>query len=192
MSQNTDLIKYLNLLSKIVTNSDLSLINKLFNDLKNLFKTEGRLFLAGNGGSAAISNHAEIDISRLTYENNKIETISLVSNIARVTANSNDFGYDNVFTEAISNYKPNKKDLVLIFSSSGKSKNIVNLIKYCNNLDLNTYSLLGFDGGDVKEVSSNSIVFSSDKGYYGPIEDLHMMIIHLFSHTIKEDIKEIV
>ena len=191
MNSNYNLIQYLDLLKDITKESDLSLINNLFDDIKKLFNTNGRLFLAGNGGSAAISNHAEVDISKLSKNNNQIQTISLVSNIAKITAHGNDFGYENIFTQAITNYKPNKEDLVLIFSSSGKSQNIINLIKYCNNFNIKIYSLLGFDGGDVKNICSNSIVFSSSLGYYGPVEDLHMIIIHLFSHMIKEDIEEI-
>ena len=191
MDQNNYLIKYLNLIEKIVSNSNLSLIDDLYSDLKKLFHSRGRLFLAGNGGSSAIANHAEVDFSRLSYEELNIETISLVSNIAKITANANDYGYDKILTEAISYHNPNKEDLVLMFSSSGNSQNIINLVTYCNKRSINAYPLLGFDGGEVEKICDNSIVFSSEKGYYGPIEDLHMIIVHLFAHIIKGDIQEL-
>tara|TARA_B110000003_G_C16654660_1_gene535958 strand:+ start:5957 stop:6535 length:579 start_codon:yes stop_codon:yes gene_type:complete len=191
VNKNNYLIKYLNLINKIVSDSDLSLIENLYSDLNKLFHSNGRLFLAGNGGSSAISNHAEIDFSRLSYDGRNIETISLVSNIAKLTANANDSGYDNIFTEAILNHNPNENDLVLIFSSSGNSQNILNLVSYCNKKNITIYPLLGFDGGEVEKISNNAIVFKSEKGYYGPIEDLHMVIVHLFAHIIKGDIQEL-
>ena len=178
-------------MQKIVGDSNLSLIDGLYSDLKNLFHSKGRLFLAGNGGSSTIANHAEIDFSRLRYEELNIETISLVSNIAKITANANDYGYDNILTEAISYHNLNKDDLVLMFSSSGNSQNIINLVTYCKKRSINIYPLLGFDGGEVEKICDNSIVFKSEKGYYGPIEDLHMIIVHLFAHIIKDDIEEL-
>ena len=178
-------------MQKIVGDSNLSLIDGLYSDLKNLFHSKGRLFLAGNGGSSTIANHAEIDFSRLRYEELNIETISLVSNIAKITANANDYGYDNILTEAISYHNLNKDDLVLMFSSSGNSQNIINLVTYCKKRSINIYPLLGFDGGEVAKICDNSIVFKSEKGYYGPIEDLHMIIVHLFGHIIKDDIEEL-
>ena len=191
MDRNNYLIKYLNLIEKIVSDSNLSSIDGLYSDLKNLFHSKGRLFLAGNGGSSAIANHAEVDFSRLSYVGQNIETISLVSNIAKITANANDHGYDNILTEAISYHNPNQDDLVLMFSSSGNSQNIINLVTYCKKRGINAYPLLGFDGGEVKKICDNSIVFRSEKGYYGPIEDLHMIIVHLFAHIIKGDIQEL-
>jgi D-sedoheptulose 7-phosphate isomerase len=192
VNQNNYLVKYLNLIQKIVNDSNLSLVESLFSDLKKLFYSKGRLFLAGNGGSSAISNHAEVDFARLRYEGLNIETISLVSNTAKITADANDYGYDNTLTKAITYHNPNKDDLVLIFSSSGNSQNIINLVNHCNKSGVNTYSLLGFDGGEVEEICDNSIVLRSEKGYYGPIEDLHMIIVHLFAHVIKSDIQELV
>ena len=111
--------------------------------------------------------------------------------IKEITANANDYGYENILTEAISYHNPNKDDLVLIFSSSGNSQNIINLVTYCNKRSINVYPLLGFDGGEVVKICDNSIVLSSEKGYYGPIEDLHMIIVHLFAHIIKDDIQEL-
>lgn len=191
MDWNNYLIKYLNLIEKIVSDSNLSSIDGLYSDLKNLFHSKGRLFLAGNGGSSAIANHAEVDFSRLSYVGQNIETISLVSNIAKITANANDHGYDNILTEAISYHNPNQDDSVLMFSSSGNSQNIINLVTYCKKRGINAYPLLGFDGGEVKKICDNSIVFRFEKGYYGPIEDLHMIIVHLFAHIIKGDIQEL-
>jgi phosphoheptose isomerase len=57
--------------------------------------------------------------------------------------------------------------------------------------ELKLYSLLGFDGGEIKNITKYPILAKSKNDYYGPIEDLHMMIFHLFSHLIKNDVEEI-
>lgn len=175
-----------------MSDSDLSLISNLYTDINKLFQNDGRIFLAGNGGSSAIANHAEIDLSKIEKSNTRVNAISLVSNMAKITAYANDDGYENIFTKNIKAYKPNKKDLVITFSSSGNSENIINLLSFCKRENLNYYALLGFDGGKVKEQFDNNITFKSTEGYYGPIEDLHMMVIHMVTHMFKKDIIEII
>ena len=191
MTTNIKFDNYLNLLQKIMSNSDLSLISNLYADINKLFQNDGRIFLAGNGGSSAIANHAEIDLSKIEKSNTRVNAISLVSNMAKITAYANDDGYENIFTNNIEAYKPNKKDLVVTFSSSGNSENIINLLSFCKRENINYYALLGFDGGKVKNQFDNNITFNSTEGYYGPIEDLHMMVIHMVAHMLKEDIREI-
>jgi D-sedoheptulose 7-phosphate isomerase len=191
VNQINTLINYLNLLNKIISDSDLTELENLFHELKTLFDVEGKLFLAGNGGSAAISNHADTDLSKLVHNDKRLQVINLVGNISKITAYANDEGYENVFSNVIQNYSPTDKDVVLAFSSSGNSDNIINLINYCNSNNIKIFCLLGFDGGKAKEICSNSITFNSSKKYYGPIEDLHMIIIHLFSHIIKNDLQEL-
>ena len=89
------------------------------------------------------------------------------------------------------NFYINNKDIIITISSSGNSKNIINLIEYATKNKAKSYSLLGFDGGSAKNTEGNFIVFNSKNGYYGPIEDIHMMLFHYFAHTIKKDISEL-
>ena len=91
-------------------------------------KSEGRLFFAGNGASAAFSNHMALDWSK----NGKIKSISL-SDSALISALSNDIGYKFIFSKFLEIYNFNENDLVIVISSSGNSENIINLIEYCKN-----------------------------------------------------------
>lgn len=182
---------YIDLISNIVKDSNLEHLDLFFQEMKNCFDTEGRIFLAGNGGSAAIANHAVTDLSKLEKSGKYLTPISLASNIPQITANSNDDGYENFFVLGIKNFYINEKDLVVSISSSGNSKNILNLINYSNEKKAKTFSLLGFDGGKAKPISKFPILLDSKKGYYGPVEDIHMMIFHYFAHIIKKDIGEI-
>ena len=76
-------------------------------------------------------------------------------------------------------------------SSSGNSKNIINLIDYCNQNNIPTFALLGFDGGKAKSIADEALVLNAPNNYYGPVEDLHMMIFHIYSHITKNDIKQL-
>lgn len=191
MINNNLLTKYLNLISSIAFESTLDNLENIFNRIASHFNNNGRLFIAGNGGSAAISLHAATDLAKLTKNSNTINVISLNTNIPLITAYSNDDNYDNVFVNILKNYKPTEDDSLITISSSGNSKNIINLISYCNKLGTYTASLNGFDGGEASKISKYPIVFSSRQDYYGPIEDLHMMLFHLFAHTVKNDIEEL-
>ena len=191
MINNNLLTKYLNLISEIANDSNLANLDDIFNRIASHFETKGRLFIAGNGGSSAISLHAATDLAKLTKDSNRINVISLNTNIPLITAYSNDENYDNVFVNILKNYEPTNEDTLVTISSSGNSKNIVNLISFCNEEKVYTCSLNGFDGGEASQISNSSIVFESKQGYYGPVEDLHMMLFHLFAHSIREDIEEI-
>lgn len=182
---------YIDLVKHIITYSNLEHLDLFFEEIENCFDSGGRIFIAGNGGSAAIANHAVADLSKLEKRGKYLTPISLASNIPQITANSNDGGYENFFVLGIKNFYINEKDLVVSISSSGNSKNILNLIDYSNEKKAKTFSLLGFDGGEAKSISQFPILLDSKKGYYGPVEDIHMIIFHLFAHIIKKDISEI-
>ena len=182
---------YIELISNIFQESESENLSTLFEHLESCFDNEGRIFLAGNGGSAAIANHAATDLSKLSRNNDLLNPISLVTNVSQITAHSNDDGYENLFVLTAKNYKLNPHDVVIAISSSGNSKNIINLIKYSKKMGSKTFALLGFDGGEAKEVADFPILINSKNKYYGPVEDIHMMIFHLFTHKIKADINEL-
>ncbi len=191
MDLKNNFIKYVNLINSITNDTDFKVVEELFKEMTNCFESRGRIFLAGNGGSAAIANHASADLAKLSKNGNYLNVISLTTNIPQLTANSNDDGYENALTLNLRNFYINNKDIIITISSSGNSKNIINLIEYATKNKAKSYSLLGFDGGSAKNTEGNFIVFNSKNGYYGPIEDIHMMLFHYFAHTIKKDISEL-
>ena len=191
MNYSKLLINYNNLISSLIGKSDISNIETLYQAFDKRFLSNGRVFFAGNGGSAAIASHASTDLSKISKSKNKLSTICLNENISLLTATANDFGYENIFTEIIKNFKINDSDMLVTISSSGNSKNINNLIDYFNNNNIDTFSLTGFDGGVSKKNSKFNIHINSPKNYYGPIEDIHMMLFHIYVHLIKQDIEEI-
>lgn len=181
-------IKLIVSISELVNYKNLEI---LYDSLYRAFFNDSRIFLAGNGGSSAIANHAVTDLNKLYIEDNHLSAISLNVNTPSLTAIGNDEGFSKVFVEQLKNFKPQKNDILIAISSSGNSENILELIKYFDKKNLKNFALLGFDGGKALGLSEYPILVKSKKKYFGPVEDIHMMIFHYFSHVLKNDIKEL-
>ena len=115
------------------------------------------IYLAGNGGSAAICNHWLTDFMKGVNEdtNSRVSATSLVSDTSLMTAIANDFSYDEVFSKQLeyryANSSPNS--LVVAVSSSGNSKNVISLVEKANELGIPSLSLTGFSGGVLRKIS---------------------------------------
>ena len=147
-----------------------SLINKT-NAIK---KSNGRLFFVGNGASAAFANHMALDWSK----NGLIKSYSL-SDSALLTALSNDLSYEDAFTKYLEMYEFNSNDLVVTISSSGNSKNIVNVIKYCNEKKIQTVGFSGLNNNNLTQKLSNFSIYVPCKTY-GFAECIHQFFLHLW------------
>ena len=151
-------------------------LDNKFKFLKNGIK----ILVCGNGGSAAISNHFACDHQKIIYETGKIKPfiISLAANNSLMTAISNDNNYSAVFSDQIKQIW-SKGDVLIVISSSGKSKNVINALKIAKRLSLKTISLTGFSGGLAKKISDYNIHIKSNN--YGIIESMHHNIMNLIS-----------
>lgn len=147
-----------------------------------------RLFIMGNGGSAAIADHWVCDYMKGINEDTRVsppaKAISLVSNGPLVTALANDCGYENIFTKQLQYYDVGRRgDVVLAVSSSGNSKNVVNALQYAKSKDVLTVALTGFTGGDASAIADVCVHVPSSN--YGVVEDCHMMVLHAISQQIR-------
>ena len=149
-------------------------------------KQNGKIWLIGNGGSAATSSHFATDLSRCTSENGEpIRAISLCDNTALITAIGNDFTFEEIFKKQLE-ILGTKGDLLISISASGNSSNLLQAIKYAKSQSIKTLSLVGFDGGLIHELSDNSILAQTDVGDYGVAEDCHSMICHFISSALRK------
>ena len=163
-------------------------LKKIINLLEKNYKKRGiKILVCGNGGSAAISNHFACDHQKIIYETGKIKhfIISLSSNNSLITAISNDNDYSMVFSDQIKQIG-SKGDILIVISSSGKSKNIINAIKVAKKLSIKTISFTGFTGGTTKKISDLNIHINSNN--YGIIESMHHNLMNLISQYIKHKV----
>lgn len=191
MNYLKNLKEYLQIINDIIQNSKLENLEILFDTLNSHFENKSRLFLAGNGGSASIASHATTDIKKIRKNKNTINAICLNENISSITALSNDEGYENYLVNQIINFEVDENDSLIVISSSGNSDNVINLVNYCKEKNAKTFALIGFDGGKLNSTADFPILLNSKRHYYGPVEDAHMMIFHLFAHLVKNDLDEL-
>jgi D-sedoheptulose 7-phosphate isomerase len=129
MSEKDFLKKYLNDLSSLIIPDEEVLENilKVKDVLVNTSKNNGKVMIFGNGGSAAISSHVSVDLTK----NAKIRSLNF-NEADLITCFSNDYGYERWIEKAIDFYSEDKDSLILI-SSSGKSANMLNACKAAKN-----------------------------------------------------------
>ena len=153
--------------------------NKYHNALNMVYKTiknEGCIFTCGNGGSFSDAQHftAEL-IVRYNKERGPLSSITLGSNFSNVTACSNDYSYEEIFKreyEVLSK----KQDTLIAISTSGKSKNILNVIKYANTVKKD-WILLTSD--KATDLPSNGIVISFPSTITSAIQECHIFTLQL-------------
>ena len=165
---------------------DQSSIDKVLSVLNQSFESGARIWIAGNGGSAATASHFATDLSRC--KNSKYETIkgiSLCDNSGLITAISNDFGYEYIFSRQLSNLATSG-DLLIVLSASGNSKNILEVLEWAKNNQVKTIALTGFDGGEANKIADISIHIPTEIGDYGVAEDTHSIICHFLSSQFKK------
>lgn len=146
-----------------------------------------RLYIMGNGGSAASADHWVCDymkgINEDTDRTSSVKAISLSSNGPLVTALANDIGFEHIFAKQLQYYHCRPGDVVLAISASGNSPNIINGIVGANDLGATTIALTGFTGGQASLMSKLNVHVPSSN--YGVVEDCHMMILHAISQRIR-------
>ena len=123
--------KYLTDLVTSIKKSNLKSMESVSSHIIKTVNNRGTIYVCGNGGSAAISNHYVCDYLKFLRQHSKLKpkVVSLSSNIEIITAIYNDIHYDQIFKYQAENLFE-KKDLLIIISSSGNSKNIKEVLKF--------------------------------------------------------------
>lgn len=144
-----------------------------------------RVFLAGNGGSAATASHMANDLMKtVTKTGGKaLRAISLSDNAQLVTAIANDEGYERIFSEQLRTLA-HDGDLLIVISGSGNSPNLLRAVECAKEHNVRTIAFLGMDGGTLNGMVDLPIVVPSHD--YGPIEDVHMIFNHLLTAWLRE------
>ena len=135
------------------------------------------LFVAGNGGSAAIADHLLCDWVKGTHTETKppIHVHSLVASTALLTACANDFGYEVAFSRQLE-MAGQSGDLLLTISASGNSPNILAAMSAASRMGIRTIAFTGFGGGKAREIADINI--HVDAHNYGVIEDAFQALMH--------------
>ena len=163
-------------------------INKKIEEFSNLIikkiSSDGILYIAGNGGSASDSQHIATELTvRLTKNRQAIPAIALTTDTSALTAIGNDFSFDKIFSRQVeANVKP--KDILMLISTSGNSKNIIEALKVAKKKKIQTLLLLGNNGGNAKKYSRYSIIINSSNP--SRVQEMHILIYHSICEIIEQ------
>ena len=183
-SEHQIFANYAQKLSSIIANADWSKVLQLSQLILNLRSQGGRVYLVGNGGSAANAVHIANDLVYAVAEKSGagIDAIALSSNTAVLTCLGNDVGFEHIYSEQLAvSGKPG--DLLIALSGSGNSQNIVNAIHVAQKCKMRTSAILGFDGGVCKKLAELPIHFKIDDMQIA--EDLQLTVGHMMMKWLK-------
>jgi len=149
-------------------------------------KRGGKILLFGNGGSAADSQHIAAELmGRFKKERRALPAIALTTDTSILTALSNDYDYDIVFSRQIEGLAQ-KKDIAFGISTSGQSKNVIKGIQQSKKMGLQTISLTGGKGGSLKKMTDISLVVPSKDT--ARIQESHLCLLHVLCELIEGNI----
>lgn len=139
-----------------------------------------RVYVFGNGGSAATASHMACDLGKNTRQPDqpRLKIVSLSDGIAALTAYGNDEGYENVFSEQLLSLGE-AGDVAIAISGSGSSPNVIKAIQVAKDLGMTTIGLTGFQGGKLKGMVDICLVAASNS--MQRIEDIHLIINHILT-----------
>lgn len=144
-----------------------------------------RIYVCGNGGSAANASHFVTDLGK--NSSNAMPTpfkvLSLADNTAWITALGNDYGYEDSFLRQLQNYGE-KGDVLITISVSGNSPNLIKVLEWSKAHGLHTIALVGAKRGKAAELADQVIV--TEDTHYGRVEDVQMNILHMLCYAFVE------
>jgi len=176
-SMKTFYHEYFDRLNKALIGLDSSKIDQLYKWLLDAYNTSSNIFIFGNGGSGANASHIAGDfVKGASYGLEKrFRMLCLNDNLSALMAISNDIGYEYVFKEQLCNFlKP--EDLVIAFSGSGNSANIIEAIQYVKQKNVRTVGFCGFSGGKLKHEAE--LVIHAEIDDMEIAEDLQLIVFH--------------
>lgn len=157
-------------------------ILNISNIIVNSIQKSGKLMLCGNGGSASDAQHIAAEfVGRFVKERNGLPSIALTTDTSIITAVGNDYGFDNIFSRQVEALAT-KEDVLLVLSTSGNSKNILNGISAAKKIGCETIGLFGGDGGEALDIVDHSILVPSD--IVAHIQEAHIAIGHIICTVV--------
>ena len=161
-------------------------IIEVIENIYKKLKKGGKLLFCGNGGSAADAQHlaAEFIVRlRSNINRNPIPAISLALDTSTITACGNDYNYDQIFLRPFKALVK-KNDVLICISTSGNSKNIINVLKEAKKKKIYSVSFLGNKGGKSKKISSKSLVINSKNT--ARIQECHIFLGHFILEKVED------
>jgi phosphoheptose isomerase len=155
--------------------------------LSETLRRGGKIMVAGNGGSAADAQHFAAELTgRFKIPNRRaLPALALNADPVLLTAWANDFSYDTVFSRQVEAFG-SPGDALILISTSGNSKNLLEACKAARAMDMQCFALVGKDGGDLlRQAGLSLLVPGKDTAR---IQEVQILILHLLCELIEQDL----
>lgn len=150
------------------------------------YRAGGRLYIAGNGGSAADAQHLAAEfVSRLARDRAPLAAEALTVDASTMTAIANDYGYDLVFSRQLAG-KAADRDIFLGITTSGQSPNILKALEQCRSMGIPSIVFCGRDGGAAKALADHCIIAPGSAT--STIQELHILLAHTLCECVESAI----
>jgi D-sedoheptulose 7-phosphate isomerase len=185
--------KYLDEIGRILQNLPQAEIARTI-DILTQARAEGRrIFVMGNGGSAAMASHFACDLGKGTVREGKtrFKVISLNDNVPLLTAYANDFGYETVFAEPLASLAE-PGDVAIAISSSGNSPNVLRAMDVAREHGLTTIGITAFEGGQLRDKVDVCVIVPADSQHPDAMqhaEDGQWVVLHAVFVVIRQGMK---
>ena len=148
------------------------------------FQKKGKVLLAGNGGSAADAQHIAAEfMGRLNFDRDPLPAIALTANSSNITCIANDYGYDHVFSRQ-ANALAQKDDCLIVYSTSGKSENILKLVAEIRHKVKHIIALTGMYTDELDKYSDVVLSVNSEKTTR--IQEIHAIAGHILCECVED------
>jgi len=164
------------------------IVEDAVNMINKCLKSNGKILLFGNGGSAADSQHIAAEFVNRFYEDrNPLSAVALTTDSSILTSISNDSGFENVFSRQIEAIGK-KNDIAIGMTTSGKSQNVLNGLVTSKNLGMKTITFAGQNTAKLEKVSDCIISVSSKST--PRIQEVHITIAHIICELVEANFSQ--
>ncbi|HET9921503.1 MAG TPA: SIS domain-containing protein [Ktedonobacteraceae bacterium] len=180
--------QYFTELEQMVQAISLPHLQQVLQLLEEAYYNGRRIFIMGNGGSAATASHFALDLAKNTIMPNapRVKAISLTDHVPLITAWSNDTAYEHIFAEQLANLiEPG--DVAIGISASGNSPNVINALALAKRSRAYTIGLLGARGGKIKAMVDAYVLAPGQN--IEQEEDAHMILAHIITRHMREVVR---
>ena len=147
------------------------------------YRLGGRLYIAGNGGSAADAQHLAAEfVSKLAKDRDPLPAEALTVDSSILTAIGNDYGFDQVFSRQLAG-KATVKDIFLGITTSGQSVNILSALEQCKKIEIPSIVFCARDGGAAKGLADHCIIVPGIAT--STIQELHIILAHTMCESVE-------
>lgn len=180
---------YLEGFTRLLEHVDLAAVERAVDLLRDARDRGSTVYIAGNGGSAATATHMVNDLGKATKRSGRrpMRVLCLSDNVSWLTALANDEGYERAFSGQMENFAT-AGDVLFVISASGKSPNLLDAVKLARHRGMHTLALLGFDGGELKNMVDEHVLIETELGAYGPVESAHSVVCDMVTTCLIGDV----